>query len=67
KAIVTLQTDSYRPEIRYTLNGDDPTAASRPYHQPFEVEMPVNIRAAVFQQGKLRGKVSATAVLRNSK
>ncbi|WP_341836586.1 family 20 glycosylhydrolase [Chitinophaga pollutisoli] len=67
KAVVTLQTDSYLPEIRYTLNGDEPTAASLPYNQPFEVEMPVNIRAAVFRNGKLHSKVSATAILRNSK
>ncbi|WP_343703775.1 family 20 glycosylhydrolase [Chitinophaga sp.] len=66
KARVTLQTDSYRPNIRYTTNGNEPTATSAQYRQPFEVDLPVNIKAAVFQDNRVRGQVSGTAILRKS-
>ncbi|CAF1493375.1 unnamed protein product [Adineta ricciae] len=62
KAVVTLTTDSYRPVIRYTTNSSEPTAASPRYQQPIEVTMPVNIKAAVFEGNRVRGKtVSAAA------
>ena len=45
-------------EIRYTLDGSEPEAASKLYSAPFEVAQATTVRAAIFREGKA---VTATA------
>ena len=52
KAMITLSTEQYKPEIRYTLDGSDPTASSTKYDGPFTVEGTHQIRAAIFRNQK---------------
>ncbi|HEY0867720.1 MAG TPA: alpha-L-fucosidase [Fimbriimonas sp.] len=49
-------------EVRYTLNGSDPTAASELYRGPFDVDRTVQIRAASFRDGKRVSQVVAGSV-----
>lgn len=63
KASVSFQTDSYNPDIRYTLDGSTPTAASQKYTKAFDVRRSAVIRAGVFRNGELIGRVSEQKVV----
>ena len=62
KATVSLFTDSYDPQIYYTLDGSEPTTASMAYEKPFEVRQAATIKAANFKDGKQIGKTSVQPV-----
>ena len=51
KATVTLANALGYEGIRYTLDGSEPTAAASAYTAPFDVALPVSLRAAVFVDG----------------
>ena len=55
---VTLESEIYHPEIRYTLDGNAPTIHSKRYNRPFVVKHGTTIQAAVFVDGKLMEKPS---------
>ena len=63
KANISFKTDSYNPDIRYTLDGSVPTATSTKYTKPFDVYKSVIIKAAVFQNGQLKGNVSEQKIV----
>jgi hexosaminidase len=65
KATVHLTAGSYQPGIRYTIDGSEPTSASLPYKTPFEVQLPVTIKAANFKNKKQLGETSAQSVIIN--
>ncbi len=48
RATVTLANQAGTGTLRYTLNGSAPGAHSPEYHEPFEVTLPVTVRAATF-------------------
>lgn len=62
-ATITLRAQTYKPEIRYTVDGSEPTKSSPLYEGPFPVTLPATIRARVFEGDKPAGKVSARSVL----
>ena len=53
---IKLETDTYRPDIRYTLDGSDPVASSPAYARPFVPKKSGVIKAAAFLGGKPVGK-----------
>ncbi|MGV3508555.1 MAG: beta-N-acetylhexosaminidase [Sphingobacteriaceae bacterium] len=63
KATVSFETDSHNPEIRYTVDGSEPTCQSIKYDKPFVVNFPITIKAANFKNGKQVGKTSARSVV----
>jgi hexosaminidase len=63
RATVTLTTDSYQPEIFYTLDGTEPTSASTAYKKPFDVRRTATIKAAAFKNGQQVGKTSVQQVV----
>ena len=63
-AIITLKTNSYHPEIRYTTDSTEPTESSHVYRNPFNIKLPGTIKAAVYKNGVKLSKVSVTSVLR---
>ena len=63
-ATITLKTNSYQPEIRYTTDSTEPTKNSSVYYNPFNINLPGTIKAAVFENGVKLSKVSVTSVLR---
>ncbi len=63
KSTVTLKTDSYRPEIHYTLNGTQPSSGSPLYKGPFNVKEYITIRAATFKNGEQISPVSVRSIV----
>jgi hexosaminidase len=63
KAKVTLKTNSYQPEIRYTLDGSEPKASSALYSAPLSLNTPVTIKAATFKGGKMLNKISVRSIV----
>ena len=57
--IATIEVDAPDAEIRYTLDGSEPTAASTRYTQPFVVNRSQRIRAAAFRDGKPIGATTS--------
>lgn len=57
-ATVFFSTDSYEPQIHYTLDGSEPTTKSLGYRKPFKVDKPMIIQAAVFENGKRKADIS---------
>ena len=62
-ATISFKTDSYKPEIRYTLDGNEPTQNSTLYNGPFKVKAPILIKAATFKGGKQISKINEEAVI----
>ena len=62
KARVTLDTEKYPAEVRYTLDGSDPTAGSDIYSSPFVVEAGTTVKAALFVGGKPAGSIAGLYV-----
>lgn len=63
KATVSFSTDSHDPQIFYTLDGSEPTAASLAYKKSFEVRRTATIKAATFKDGKQISKTSVQPVV----
>ena len=63
-AEISFKTNSYQPEIRYTLDGNEPTESSKLYTGPFKVTAPILIKSATFKNGKVIGKIYEEAVLK---
>lgn len=63
-AVISFKTNSFKPEIRYTLDGNEPTATSKLYTGPFKVTAPVLIKSATFKNGKILSKIYEEAVLK---
>lgn len=49
---ITLDTDVYNPEVRYTTDGSEPEARSPLYTGPFEIDQTTTIKAVVFENGQ---------------
>ena len=55
--VVTMSIDAPGAEIRYTLDGSAPTAASLLYEGPFAVNRQQRVTAAAFRNGKMIGDI----------
>lgn len=51
-AIVHMNTEQHMPEIRYTLDGTEPSSASTRYIAPFPLDKSAAVRASVIRNGK---------------
>ncbi len=60
---IGMEAEGLRPDIRYTLDGSEPTAKSRAYAGPLDLKKSAVVRAGVFAGGRLRGPVTETAFL----
>ena len=57
KLVVTLESQYYPEGLRYTLDGTNPTEKSAAYTAPVEINGRVTLKAGVFEDGKLLGRV----------
>jgi hexosaminidase len=62
---VRLETDTYRPEIRYTLDGGMPTASSSRYEGPLRLKKTALLRAAAFRSGRAVGRPAEERLYRH--
>jgi hexosaminidase len=53
---LTLVSELFKPDIRYTTDGSSPTPTSQTYTKPIEVRGKVEIKSAIFQNGQIMGK-----------
>ncbi|MFV0505250.1 MAG: family 20 glycosylhydrolase [Bacteroidales bacterium] len=58
---VGLHTEAWKPEIRYTLDGKEPTASSIKYERPFEIKKTSTIKAVVVKDGRAMSKASTNS------
>ena len=54
---VKLKTDELNSEIRYTLDGSEPTAESRKYDKLISISESVILKAATFKSGKGKSEI----------
>ncbi len=59
---VSLKNQWGLPEMRYTLDGSEPTIKSSLFEAPLELEEGTEIKAVVFEAGKPRAKVTGITV-----
>ena len=52
-----MSVDAPDAEIRYTLDGSEPTAASLLYEGPFAINRQQRVTAAAFRNGKQIGNI----------
>jgi hexosaminidase len=57
--LISFQTEQYRPEIRFTLDGSDPVATSALYTKPFHSAGQTVVKAAIFSNGKPAGGITS--------
>lgn len=53
---VFLDAEKYPAEIRYTTNGNIPTLSSPVYERPITVKDSAIVKAAIFEDGRLKGE-----------
>jgi hexosaminidase len=63
KMQVSIESEQYNPEIRYTIDGSEPTANSMKYTKPFSIGKSAKIKAAIFRDGKLVRKSSEKEIV----
>ena len=62
KATVKLKTNSVGHDIRYTIDGTEPTSQSPKYVKPFTFSLPATVKAASFRNGEKINHVSARSL-----
>jgi hexosaminidase len=60
---LTLANEMKNPAIRFTLDGSDPSPASRLYKNPLAIAKTTTVKAGAFSGGALLSKVSSQKVL----
>lgn len=59
---VSLSTNAWNPDIRYTTDGSEPNINSKKYNGPFKIESTQTIKAVVVKEGKPMTKSLATGL-----
>jgi len=54
---ICFETEKYKPELRYTIDGSIPTSESELYKEPFYIDHTHTINAAIFENGRLQEPV----------
>ncbi len=62
-ATVSLSTHTFQPDIRYTVDGTEPTASATSYEKPFAIAAPCTVKAATFKNGIRINKVSSYSLI----
>jgi len=62
---VRLETDTYRPDIHFTLDGSEPTVSSLRYEKPLRLKKTAVLKAAAFLDGRMIGKPTEEKVFRH--
>jgi len=57
---VSLSTEAWKPEIRYTTDGSEPNFSSSKYTEPFTIKESKTVKAVVVKDGKPMSKPLAT-------
>lgn len=55
---ISLSSELPNPEIRYTLDGSNPTSTSKKYQVPFTIDKTTTIKSGIFKGDKMRGNIT---------
>lgn len=64
-ATINMKSEQIAPEIHYTLDSSEPTAASPLFREPFKITQPTTIKTAIFDNGKPLGIIYEKRVCLN--
>lgn len=64
KSTISMEMKAENPEgdIRYTTDGSEPDINSKVYQSPLYPDHTMTVKAGLFREGKLTGKISATDI-----
>ena len=62
RALVVLETEQLNPEIYYTVDGSEPSENAILYKKPILVDNTTTIKAGIFENGKLKEKISEKTI-----
>jgi len=60
--ILEMTSEQPSPEIRYTTDGSDPGAESPEYIKPLKMNGKSTVKAAIFDDGKMMGRISSKSI-----
>lgn len=60
--MLRMAAENTEGEIHYTIDGTDPDASSPLYKAPLNPENTLTVKAGLFKEGKLLGKISSTDI-----
>lgn len=60
--ILEMTSEQPSPEIRYTTDGSDPEPGSAVYSGPLKMTQKGTVKAAIFEDGKMIGRVSSKTI-----
>jgi hexosaminidase len=63
--MVRLETDTFKPDIHFTLDGGEPTASSPRYEKPLRLKKTAVLKAAAFIDGRIIGKSAEEKLFRH--
>jgi len=61
--VVKMETEQYKPDIRFTIDGSDPTPVSEIYTKPLIIDSTTTIKAGIFEDGKLKETFSEKTIV----
>jgi len=62
---VRLETDTYRPDIHFSLDGSEPTVSSLRYEKPLRLKKTAVLKAAAFLDGRMISSPAEEKVFRH--
>jgi len=62
---VRLETDTYKPDIHFSLDGGEPTASSPRYEKPLRLKKTAVLKAAAFLDGRMIGRPTEEKLFRH--
>ncbi|MHC1730587.1 MAG: family 20 glycosylhydrolase [Bacteroidales bacterium] len=60
--ILEMTTEQPSPEIRFTTDGTNPVTGSSVYSKPLKMNGKVTVKAAIFDDGKMVGRISKKSI-----
>jgi hexosaminidase len=60
--VLELTSEQPSPEIRYSTDGTDPSTDSPLYDKPLKMTEKATVKAAIFREGKMTGRISAKSI-----
>jgi hexosaminidase len=61
--VVKMESEQYKPDIRFTIDGNDPTPESQVYTDPLTINTTTTIKAGIFEDGKLKETFSEKTIV----
>jgi hexosaminidase len=61
--VVKMETEQYKPDVRFTIDGSEPTPQSQVYAKPLVIDSTTTIKAGIFEDGALKETFSEKTIV----